>query len=291
MFRNIFHVWCRKKKRRRKWRRRSRAMGVKKIGDKKYLHIVWAKREAIYPVWNGVFELFADPIPPSSLPHEHKFSASLKIASNWKRGCTTQLEAKKNERDGTSIAIVTRDDPFIRGPFAPTFSFQASYCSWNSNRVSLREHNGTDCVEYFPKGWNEGGKWGRREEKGFASFKTERAPLLSPPFLRTNPIFKDEILALIRDPNTRNRYRSGSRYLERFLSRKVSNAGQVCQTQSFEIFGYRWKTLPLSIPSTKVDWKGDRVETVHLEKKKSPNATVFFVVFYIDEQNHSHEIL
>lgn len=42
-------------------------MGVKKIGDKKYLHIVWAKREAIYPVWNGVFELFADPIPPSSL--------------------------------------------------------------------------------------------------------------------------------------------------------------------------------------------------------------------------------
>lgn len=26
-------------------------------------------------------------------------------------------------------------------------------------------------------------------------------------------------------------------------------------------------------------------------KKKSPNATVFFVVFYIDEQNHSHEIL
>lgn len=33
------------------------------------------------------------------------------------------------------------------------------------------------------------------------------------------------------------------------------------------------------------------METVHLEKKKSPNATVFFVVFYIDEQNHSHEIL
>lgn len=81
---------------------------------------------------------------------------------------------------------------------------------------------------------------GRREEKGFASFKTERASLLSP-LPRTNPIFKDEILALIRDPNTRerNRYRSGSRYLERFLSRKVSNAGQVCQTQSFEIFGYR----------------------------------------------------
>lgn len=99
------------------------------------------------------------------------------------------------------------------------------------------------------------------------------------PLPRTNPIFKDEILALIRDPNTRNRYRSGSRYLERFLSRKVSNAGQVCQTQSFEIFGYRWKTLPLSIPSTKVDWKGDRVETVHLEKKKVAKCNGVFRSF------------
>lgn len=103
---------------------------VKKIGDKKIFTYHWAGNGKQFIRFGmEVFELFADPIPVS-LPRGHKFSASLKIASNWKRGCIMQLEAKKNERDGSSIAIVTRDDPFIRGPFAPIFSFsQASYCS------------------------------------------------------------------------------------------------------------------------------------------------------------------
>lgn len=37
--------------------------------------------------------------------------------------------------------------------------------------------------------------------------------------------------------------------------------------------------------------KGTEWKLFIWKKKKSPNATVFFVVFYIDEQNYFHEIL
>lgn len=72
---------------------------------------------------------------------EHKFSASLKIW-NWKRVLHNATRAKKNERDGTSI--VTRDDPFIIGPFRTNILVSSKL---NSDRVSslesIMERNGS----------------------------------------------------------------------------------------------------------------------------------------------------